>query len=90
MVNVPEVALVLMTSSRPKLDVVPGILIWVNETDWFAAPGLWISVITPPSPLEKMRSPFGAIFSESGSVCGTTSILPVTVLRPIDAVVRIG
>ena len=47
-------------------------------------------MITPPSPLEKIRSPFGAIFSESGSICGTVSILPVTVLTPVEAAVRIG
>ena len=47
-----------------------------------------MSMITSSAPLVSKRSPFGATFSESGSFCGTTSVLPFSRLMPVAPNVR--
>ena len=48
-------------------------LIVVNESPDWLVPGFCTSMMVPSAPSVKIRSPFGASLSESGSLCGTTS-----------------
>ncbi len=77
----PEVADGLMTSSSPALPIEAFGIPWigVNAIACFDVPGFWMSMMAPSALLEKIRSPLAASLSESGSVCGTAAILPVTV-----------